>query len=481
MTIQSTVSAQTFLGDGVQRDFPFSFRGWEGEMLVLTADPDEVETDVTEQAAITFNDETVGTAGGVVRYPASVDTPALPAGWRITVLRRMDFLQNTVLTTPRRFDGAVITERLDRLTAQDQELREELRRAIKIAISSPGSPPTAEELYAEVERIAEQARQAAAQAEDAVTRAGQAVTEAESAVDTAEAASAGADAARLAAQASAAEASAAMSKLLGMEVVVEFVGSDTPPSGSYDPDTGVLTIKIPAAPGGGGSIVLSDKLDGTNKAADGVGASEWALAQVNNTAHAAGTLAATAKARADEAYSLADSIDVPDIPDFPTPTPADKGKALVVGDAGAFEFASVATPEELAVVAASIADKLDTARFETIPFKNVWVSGEYQQNEVSPFIINVTHNLNLVDPQKAYAHALFVCKVAEFGYAVGETAPFVPYEGGIQDSRVHLGQNSLRYQGAWGSTGKHRVTNRTTGQLVVATSANWRLVFRVWY
>ena len=310
MTIESTVSAQTFLGDGVQRSFPFSFQGWAGEMLVLTTDTDGVETDVTERATITFNDTS---AGGVAQYPASTDAPALPSGWKITVLRRMDFLQDTSLETPRRFDGAVIEERLDRLTAQDQELREDLRRAIKVAVSSPGDPPSAEELYAEVARIADQARLAAQQAEDAVTRAGEAVLNAEEAVDTAEASSASANAASLVAQDAAAEASAAMSKLLGMTVVVEFVGSETPPSGNYNPDTGILTIRIPAAPGGGGSVVVSDSLTGSRTAEDGVAASEWALAQVNAKTEAVDVLATTANNRADEAYALADSVEV-DVP-----------------------------------------------------------------------------------------------------------------------------------------------------------------------
>ena len=49
---------------------------------------------------------------------------------------------------------------------------------------------------------------------------------------------------------------------------------------------------------------------------------------------------------------------------IPTPTPADKGKALVVGDAVAFELGKVATAEDLLSVETAVAGKLDTPRFE---------------------------------------------------------------------------------------------------------------------
>ena len=56
------------------------------------------------------------------------------------------------------------------------------------------------------------------------------------------------------------------------------------------------------------------------------------------------------------------SVTMPDLP-IPTPTLADAGKAVLVGDPGAFVFGAIVTPEELAVVETLVADKLDASAY----------------------------------------------------------------------------------------------------------------------
>jgi hypothetical protein len=174
MTIESTVSAETMLGDGQVREFPFTFVAWEEQVKVIVADPALAESDVTGLSNIVIDGQ-----GGLVTYPKDPNLPALPAGYKITVMRDMDFKQETSLVTPSRFDAKVIERTLDKLDAQDQQLLEAVNRAIKVSVSAEGPAPTTEDIYNNVAAIADRA-------EDAVTRAGEAVTRAEDAVTRAE-------------------------------------------------------------------------------------------------------------------------------------------------------------------------------------------------------------------------------------------------------------------------------------------------------
>ena len=135
MTIASHVTAETLLGDGANRKFPFTFRAWEEELRVVLTDPDDAATDVTGLAGIAIND-----LGGMVTYPAAVSAPALPPGWKLTILRDMNFLQDKRLVNASRFDPVVIEQALDRLTATDQQLREKLDRAVTLVEAAIETP-----------------------------------------------------------------------------------------------------------------------------------------------------------------------------------------------------------------------------------------------------------------------------------------------------------------------------------------------------
>ena len=121
MTIESRITKQTMHGNGVVREWPFTFRAWEWQVRVVIADPKGKETDVTSQAKILIYQEQ---NGGVVTYPNSPALPPIPSGWTLTVFRDMDFLQETDLVTDQRYLSEVHEERFDRLTAQDQQLLE---------------------------------------------------------------------------------------------------------------------------------------------------------------------------------------------------------------------------------------------------------------------------------------------------------------------------------------------------------------------
>lgn len=136
MTIESALSAETFLGNASVTEFPFKFKAWEGEVEVVLTDPLGVERVVTGQSKIYINNEN----GGRVIYPRGKEESPLPQGWKITIRRGMNFKQATELDTPRLFQAEVIENSLDRLTAQDQELREQMSRTFKLPAGSDEDP-----------------------------------------------------------------------------------------------------------------------------------------------------------------------------------------------------------------------------------------------------------------------------------------------------------------------------------------------------
>ena len=194
MTIAARTTAVTMLGNGSNRKFPFTFRAWEGEIRVVLTDPEEKNTDVTGLSDIVLN--AGGGLGGMVTYPAAGGAAALPAGWKITVLRDMDFLQPVRLLNAARFDPIVMEQSLDRLTATDQQLSEKLDRAITLAEGAAQAPAILLDKIFTAENNAISAATAAADSANGAAaseaQAGQSATAAEASAQTAQAAEAAA-------------------------------------------------------------------------------------------------------------------------------------------------------------------------------------------------------------------------------------------------------------------------------------------------
>ena len=349
MTIDQLFTTEIqYVGDGVQATFPVPFPFFEAADVRVVLRDGEIETplyygtDFTVQAAPPL--------GGEVRL---AQAPA--AGVSVFVFLDIPATQLLNLHNQGRLPAEELEKALDKLTMILAQLNARLARALLIPLGT-GNP---DEWFANydgwitatlenAQNTAGMAQQVLDQAETALGSAGAAQVQAEQALTTATAAMAIVNtaagevvAAKNAAESAALEASAIFSKLLGLRVVVVFLTGGATPSGSYDPETGVLTIRIfvPTEGGGGGSdVTVSDSMNGTGTAAEGVAASEWALAQVNTKATGAQGAAAAAQTKADAAYGLAEGIDVPD---FPTPTLADKGKALVVLPDGTIGFSEV--------------------------------------------------------------------------------------------------------------------------------------------
>lgn len=162
MTLPFTTSKAIFKGNGVTTRFPFSFKVWDKTQLALhVTDPKGITCPATGWSV------ELSTSGGVITY--TLESGPLPEGWSLVVLRDMPFTQNVDLITGTRFDPQVIEDAMDMATAERQQLREAMARAV---ILGPGADETPEELISRLLQAAHDAVAAAlAAAASAVTAA----------------------------------------------------------------------------------------------------------------------------------------------------------------------------------------------------------------------------------------------------------------------------------------------------------------------
>lgn len=134
MTIASAVSKVTLNGNGSTTSFPFGFKVWKAADLEVSI------TDASGAVSIVTNWGVVlsPSGGGTVTYPLT-GSP-LPTGHKITIARSMDFLQDVDLVSGTRWDPEVVETALDRATAERQQLKERLDRAVAVPISSSTTP-----------------------------------------------------------------------------------------------------------------------------------------------------------------------------------------------------------------------------------------------------------------------------------------------------------------------------------------------------
>ncbi|WP_320176066.1 choice-of-anchor R domain-containing protein [Maridesulfovibrio sp.] len=136
MTVVSSGNTITFAGDGVQNSFDFNFRIFRAEDLCAVLR----NSDGTEDRLVLGNDfkivSGVGSdSGGRVQYPIS-GTP-LPAGQSITLYREIAYTQELELVDNDPFSAQLLNEAFDRGVMRDQQLQEQVDRALKYEISTP--------------------------------------------------------------------------------------------------------------------------------------------------------------------------------------------------------------------------------------------------------------------------------------------------------------------------------------------------------
>lgn len=126
--------AGPYKGDGVQRDFPFNFKVFEKDDIVVRLSADSGETERTLSGSdfdVELNGDQDSSAGGVVHL-----TTPLAKGSSLAILSGVDYLQTMVLTNRGGFFPTVINDAFDKATAQIQQLREIANRSVKAPATS---------------------------------------------------------------------------------------------------------------------------------------------------------------------------------------------------------------------------------------------------------------------------------------------------------------------------------------------------------
>jgi hypothetical protein len=138
MTISSTSNKAQFNGSGTTGPFAFTFKVFdEGDLTVIKTDPSEVDTTltITTDYTVSLNADQNNNPGGTVTTVATVAN-----GYKLTVLREVDALQETDITNGGGFYPEVIENALDRLTMLAQQNAEQLERAALVPIGSTYVP-----------------------------------------------------------------------------------------------------------------------------------------------------------------------------------------------------------------------------------------------------------------------------------------------------------------------------------------------------
>lgn len=134
MSISSTSNKVVFLGNGLNKSFPVTFKvQQEADIHVYLTDPDVgIPSEITSNWSVYPTDDTYPSVGATVTYPSIGD--ALPAGHKLTVARHVLQTQEVNYGNNSTLKPKVIEESLDRLTMMVQELQDGLNRSVVMPI-----------------------------------------------------------------------------------------------------------------------------------------------------------------------------------------------------------------------------------------------------------------------------------------------------------------------------------------------------------
>ena len=133
MTVSITTTRVQYDGDGVTTTFTYPFMIYEDtDLVVIHMDADNVETVFTLNTDYTVTGEGTSTGGTVVL----VDATDCATGETLTILRDMDFKQETDFVDGDAFSSESFEDALDKHTLELQQLSEEVLRAAKLPRSS---------------------------------------------------------------------------------------------------------------------------------------------------------------------------------------------------------------------------------------------------------------------------------------------------------------------------------------------------------
>lgn len=137
MTISSTLrKAGPYPGNGSAATFPFSFKVFEAEDVVVVRLEDATSTEttltLTTDFTVALNVDQNSNPGGSITLVAG----NLPTGFQVVITSDIEPLQETDLTNQGGFYPEVINDALDRSTILIQQQAEELGRSIRFSLTN---------------------------------------------------------------------------------------------------------------------------------------------------------------------------------------------------------------------------------------------------------------------------------------------------------------------------------------------------------
>ena len=166
MVLESQESKVRYQGNGMATEWPVPFPVLREEHLhLIVTDANGKDTLINSNYEITgIREETVS-----VTYP--MEGEPLSSAHSLTIYRELPLVQQLDLENGGNFNAEVVERQLDNTVMQIQQIQEQIDRSIKVSISSEEIPKTAEDIYEQVNLIADRAKGAVIQAENAVNSA----------------------------------------------------------------------------------------------------------------------------------------------------------------------------------------------------------------------------------------------------------------------------------------------------------------------
>lgn len=163
MSIQNTVTKNTYKGDGTTRTFPYTFAMDDDHPEYI-----HVYITGTDGRAAETDDFTVDVKEQSVTYPKDEGADALSSGYVITVARELPLTQILNLVNQGPFFAEDLEQEYDDIVCMVQQLNEKLGRAIIVDI---GATETGDELKERLFNAQDKAEEAATNAAESETNA----------------------------------------------------------------------------------------------------------------------------------------------------------------------------------------------------------------------------------------------------------------------------------------------------------------------
>lgn len=126
MTLESTVNKNKYIGNGVATQFPFTFKIWKTDQVLVYVGDGTTEREVSRQCSVSIT-----ASGGTVTFQTPPEEDA-----SIVIRRNMPYIQEDDYRSGTRFDSEEIEDRFDQDCAERQDLRLDVGRALKVPLTS---------------------------------------------------------------------------------------------------------------------------------------------------------------------------------------------------------------------------------------------------------------------------------------------------------------------------------------------------------